>query len=354
VSLSLNRGQCAARTGPRSDECGLPTGAASRTGPAAATICPMRVTVVGAGINGLACALRLQEAGHTVAIVAAAPPEETTSAVAAALWYPYRAFPEAAVTRWAAEGFAALATMAADLPSGVRMRTGREVFRAPAPDPWWRDAVPSLRRVLPGDLPTGYADGFELTVPIVDMATHLSWLLAELTRRGVTLTQRRLAGLDELAGSADAVVNCTGLGARELVGDDTLVPVRGQIVVVEQVGLERWVLDQDDPQQVTYVVPRLDTIVLGGTAEEGDEDTAVRPATVADVLARCSALVPEIAGARVLAHRVGLRPTRPAVRLEAEDLAGQLVVHCYGQGGAGVTLAYGCAQDVVQLLSPHS
>ena len=43
---------------------------------------------------------------------------------------------------------------------------------------------------------------------------------------------------------------------------------------------------------------------------------------------------------------VGLRPARPAVRLEAEGR----VVHCYGHGGAGVTLAWGCAGEVAALL----
>jgi D-amino-acid oxidase len=53
----------------------------------------------------------------------------------------------------------------------------------------------------------------------------------------------------------------------------------------------------------------------------------------------------------VLGEAVGLRPARPAVRLEAEPRAGGTVVHCYGHGGAGVTLAWGCAEDVVSLAS---
>ncbi|MCW2683917.1 MAG: hypothetical protein JWP33_1830 [Blastococcus sp.] len=314
----------------------------------------MRITVVGAGIIGLTCALHAHRAGHTVQIVAAAPPQETTSSVAAALWYPYRAFPQDAVARWAAGGFAALGELAGDPRTGVRARTGRELFRAPAPDPWWRDAVPSLRRVPPAELPSGYADGLELTVPVVDMATHLTWLSTHLQELGVRFTWRRVSDLDELGPGADVVVNCAGLGARELCDDTTVVPVRGQVIVVEQVGLERWTLDQSDPGLVTYVVPRLDTIVLGGTAEEGDEDLVVRPLTAAQVLARCATLVPEIAGARVLAHRVGLRPGRPAVRLEAENRSGGPVVHCYGHGGAGVTLAHGCALDVVALLAQYA
>jgi D-amino-acid oxidase len=58
--------------------------------------------------------------------------------------------------------------------------------------------------------------------------------------------------------------------------------------------------------------------------------------------------VPELRTARVLRHKVGLRPVRPAVRLER---VGD-VVHCYGHGGAGVTLSWGVAEEVVALLGP--
>jgi D-amino-acid oxidase len=60
--------------------------------------------------------------------------------------------------------------------------------------------------------------------------------------------------------------------------------------------------------------------------------------------------VPELRDARVLRHKVGLRPARPAVRLERDGD----VVHCYGHGGAGVTLSWGCAEDVAALAGPAS
>src|SRR5581483_3236749 len=46
------------------------------------------VVVVGAGIAGLTSAVRLQQAGASVAVVTADEPEHTVSAVAAAVWYP--------------------------------------------------------------------------------------------------------------------------------------------------------------------------------------------------------------------------------------------------------------------------
>lgn len=315
----------------------------------------MKVRVVGAGVVGLTSALRLAEAGHQVEVVAAELGEGTTSSVAAALWYPYRATPTEQVIRWLAASYVALDALAADPRTGVRLRSGRELFGEPVADPWWRSAVPDLARVPAGQLPAGYRDGYRLTVPVVDMALHLQWLVARLRDRGAGIRTERLTGLAAALAGVDVAVNCAGLGARELAADRTLSPVRGQIVVVEQFGLTEWLLDQDDPDRLTYIVPRSDTVILGGTSEDGDADREVRPVTAEAILARCTALAPAVATARVLGHRVGLRPARPAVRLETELLTAGPVVHCYGHGGAGVTLAYGCAAEVaeqVRRLSP--
>lgn len=312
----------------------------------------MRAVVVGAGISGLTCALRLREAGHAVDLVTAHAPEQTTSAVAAALWYPYRAFPETQVVQWGAATFTALGALVDEPRAGVRLRVGRELFLSPQPDPWWRDAVPSLARVRTQELPDGYADGLRLEVPVVDMSLHLPWLLDRLAAFGVRLRIAHLSELDTVAPDADVVVNCAGLGSSALVDDDALVPVRGQVVVVEQCGVTEWLLVQAEGAELTYVVPRETTVVLGGTAEVGATALEPDPAVAARLVARCAALVPEVADARVVAHKVGLRPTRPAVRLEAGRLAtGQPVVHDYGHGGAGVTLSYGCADDVVRLVA---
>jgi D-amino-acid oxidase len=309
----------------------------------------MYVRVIGAGIVGLATALRLREVGHAVDVVAAEVGEQTTSAVAAAVWYPYRVLPEDDVTRWAARGYHALAALSGDPATGVDLRSGRHLCRIETPDPWWVDAVPMFDRVRAADLSPGYVDGFELTVPVVDMPVHLRWLVEHLARMSVHIRPARIHDLAAAHDGVDIVVNCTGLGARELVGDTELLAVRGQIVLVEQFGLQRWTLDETDPLGPTYVVPRRDTVVVGGTAVDGDEDRAVRPDVADAILRRGSELVPELTGARVVAHRVGLRPGRSTVRLEV-DVNDARTVHCYGHGGAGVTLAYGCAEDVVRLV----
>ena len=93
----------------------------------------MRVVVVGAGVVGLTCAVRLAEAGHETHVLARDLPPETTSAVAAALWYPYRALPHDRVTRWSAHTYVELRALAAEPGTGVRMRDGLELLGPDAP-----------------------------------------------------------------------------------------------------------------------------------------------------------------------------------------------------------------------------
>ena len=301
------------------------------------------VIVAGAGVVGLTAAIRLLEAGVHADIVTREPPGSTTSAVAAALWYPYRAFPRERVAGWSARGFEVLSAFAELEPSsGVRMRWGSERVGDGGEDPWWREAVPTFERT------TG---GWRFEAPVADMSMYLPWLVARVEALGGSVVLHTLGSLDEALERAPVVVNCTGLGARGLAGDDALLAVRGQVLYVEQSGVEEWLLDQSDPEQLLYIVPRERDVVLGGTAQQGDEDRRADAAVAAVIRARCEAAVPALRGARVIGEAVGLRPARPAVRLEAEAREEGTVVHCYGHGGAGVTLAWGCADEVATLVA---
>src|SRR5688500_14826272 len=102
--------------------------------------------VVGCGVIGLTTAIRLRESGLNVRILTAALPPETTSSVAAALWLPYKAYPEDRVLYWGRKTFEVFEELASIPESGVRMRQGVELWREPVPDPWWTTAVPSVRR----------------------------------------------------------------------------------------------------------------------------------------------------------------------------------------------------------------
>lgn len=273
--------------------------------------------------------------------------------VAAAFWHPYRAWPVDRVGPWSAVGYERFASIAADLTlapqAGVTMRQAIELYREPEPDPPWARYVDMFRHALPDELPPGYAHGLVFEAPVIEMSRYLPWLVAQLRRHGVEIVIRRLDSLAPALAAASVVVNCSGLGARELVGDASVYPVRGQIVRRSRDGLERVILDEQDENGISYIIPRGDDVVLGGVAEDHDEDLRERPEQTAAIFERCARLEPALAHTKLLGVSVGLRPCRDSVRLEAESLGDRLVIHNYGHGGAGVTLSWGCAEEVREL-----
>ncbi len=305
--------------------------------------------VIGAGVIGLTAAVRLAQHGWNVRVLTAADPLDTTSAVAAALWYPYRANPRDSVLRWAARTMTVLTELAAGAATGVTLRQCREVSAVALEDPWWAGAVTGFRRLPPDRLPPQRAVGWEFTAPVAETTRYLPWLASQAAAAGVHLERHRVQDLRAVARTADVVVVCTGLGSRDLLGDDAVVPVRGQVVVVENPGVDVAWLDQTVEDRPTYIIPRAEDCVLGGTAQQGDWNLEPDPDTAQDITARCAELEPRVADAPILHHRVGLRPARPAVRLEAEMVDGRSVIYAYGHGGAGITLSWGCADDIVSL-----
>ncbi|MFG2352948.1 FAD-dependent oxidoreductase [Streptomyces sp. NPDC048521] len=300
--------------------------------------------VVGGGVAGLTTAVVLAESGRRVRVWAREPAGRTTSAVAGGLWWPYRIEPEPLVGAWALESLQVYEELAArPEETGVRLVDG--VHRGTGLDELgeWAGRVPGLRAV---------ADGLAARLPVIDMPAHLAWLRERLVKAGGTVERREVTDLTAVP--AAVVVNCTGLGARSLVPDPAVRPVRGQLVVVANPGIDTWFTSVDHGSAAsTYFIPQPGGLLLGGTAEEDDWSLEPDPDTAAAIVARCAAVRPEIAGARVLAHRVGLRPARDAVRLERQPLPdGRALVHNYGHGGAGITVAWGCAREAADLASP--
>jgi D-amino-acid oxidase len=224
-----------------------------------------------------------------------------------------------------------------------------------SPDPWWAPALEHFRHAASAELPSGYPDGFLFEAPVIDTLVYMAYLVRTLQERGGQIVRRTVVSLAEAFAWRNVVVNCSGLGARELVGDHDLRPARGQVVRISPNGFRRVLLDEEGPNSLAYVVPRTRDIVLGGTYEEGSESTEVDPETTRAILRRCAALAPAFAATTdrdILQVVCGLRPVRSTVRVEAERVApAHLLVHNYGHGGAGVTLSWGCAAEVVRLIA---
>ncbi|MGH8927045.1 MAG: FAD-dependent oxidoreductase, partial [Acidimicrobiia bacterium] len=139
--------------------------------------------------------------------------------------------------------------------------------------------------------------------------------------------------------------------SRTLCDDADLVPVRGQVVAVRIQGIEEGISDEHDPDRISYVYPRQREVILGGTREVGIEDLVPDPKTTERILSDCRLLVPVLSEAEYIESRVGIRPGRSKVRLEAGRLADDRpVIHNYGHGGQGFLLSWGCAGEVIGLV----
>ncbi|GFG75869.1 FAD-dependent oxidoreductase [Mycobacterium botniense] len=327
-----------------------------------------QAVVVGAGVSGLTTGVCLAEAGWAVQVWTAARPQATTSMVAGAVWSPVFSEPVAKTLAWTERSLREFRTLSADPSTGVRMasalivggRSGAaELFgvadaRNPVELPPQARLVPDLRPADPTELPDGFEIGFHATMPLVDMPRYLGYLSERLTAAGGEIETHPVRSLAEAADAAPIVINCAGLGARALLGDDTMRPVFGQHVVLTNPGLERLFLELTAAPEWICYFPHPQRVVCGGIRIPGRWDTTADPEVTERILQRCRRIEPRLADAEVIETITGLRPDRPAVRVAAEPLGRARCIHNYGHGSSGVTLSWGCAHDAAHLAADDS
>ncbi|WP_374025987.1 FAD-dependent oxidoreductase [Mycobacterium sp. HNNTM2301] len=315
-----------------------------------------QIVVVGAGVSGLTSAVCLAEAGWPVRVWTAAPPQQSTSKVAGAVWLPPRPAQRASATlAWTGHSLRVFRELADHPDSGVQLAPAMAVGELTATEAMSSAAelIPDLRPADQADLPGGFGNGFRATLPMIDMPHYLDYLTRRLAAAGCDIEVRPVHSLAEAADAAPIVVNCTGLAAGRLVGDDSVQPLFGQHVILTNPGLRQLFLEINGGPEWTCYFPHPQRVVCGGISVAGRWDTAADPAVTERILQRCKQIEPRLADAEVIEIITGLRPDRPTVRVEGEPLnraSGEAwCIHNYGHGGNGVTLSWGCARDVVRL-----
>ena len=154
-----------------------------------------RVLVVGAGVVGLTCAVRLLEAGHRVDVRRPGPAAGDDVGRRGGVLVP---LPGAARRTRSRPGRRRRTPSSTRWPTPTRS-PGWRWSRAPRssssrePDPWWRSAVPSLDRQT--SLPHGYVDGWTFVSPIIEMPVYLPWLAGRVEDLGGTITRMNLKAL---------------------------------------------------------------------------------------------------------------------------------------------------------------
>jgi D-amino-acid oxidase len=319
------------------------------------------VAIIGAGVSGLTCGVVLAERGYRTAIFAKETGQQTTSAAAAAIWFPYHVEPAKGVVPLALRTFDLLADLARVPETGVAMLELQQFSRTSEiqiPDWAIQFGARSLSSVATGLWPvrdraqrSGYSfkSGFSLCVPLTDTTIYLDYLATRFRNAGGEIHANvRFEKVEDVDRKFGLVINCAGIGARELVQDVDLEPHRGQVAIVPRIDRLSCAIVCDDAP-LMYAIPRTNDCVFGGT-NEIDENLAADPATTARIVAECSHVL-NIDKPKALAERVGLRPFRKSgVRLERDQLSdGRTVIHNYGHGGAGFTLSWACAEAVCGL-----
>jgi D-amino-acid oxidase len=306
------------------------------------------VAIIGAGVSGLTCAIAFAERGYRTAIFAKHIGQQTTSAAAAAVWFPYHVEPAGKVIPLALETYKVLVDLAQVPGSGVSIIEVRQFSRTgeiQIPD--W--AIPLGASPVATGLWPVFKSGFSLHVPLTETTIYLDYLAERFREAGGEIHANvHFENLEDVDSKFDLVINCAGIGARQLVHDADLEPHRGQVAIVPRIeGFSCAIVCDDAP--LMYAIPRRNDCLFGGTNELSDNLTA-DPGTTSRIVAECSRVL-NIDEQRVLAARVGLRPfRRSGVRLERDRLRdGRTVVHNYGHGGAGFTLSWGCAREVLEL-----
>jgi D-amino-acid oxidase len=304
------------------------------------------ILVVGAGVIGLTSAVCLAEAGLRVHIRTALPPQQTTSRAAGAMWGSSFAEPAADVKRWASESLQEFHTLARRPDTGVRIAHGTLASRRSA-EPPPPDMFRGVEIHRSNQHPDGFLGAFAVELPLIDMHRYLDYLTQRLVDAGGMIEIRPLHKFADAAEQASVVVNCAGIGARELVPDPALRPVRGEHLVVENPGLEKFFMEEPLGDEWACFFPHGERVVLGGNARQDDWSLDADPASALRIIDRCAQIEPRFKDARIIEHHVGLRPTRPVIRVERDSLSATTLVHNYGHGGNGVSLSWGCARDVV-------
>jgi D-amino-acid oxidase len=304
---------------------------------------------VGAGVSGLTCAILFAEDGFETSVFAEEIGERTNSAAAAAIWYPYDVGPGAKVVPWALISYGRFLELARVPQTGVSLIELRVFSRlGPIAPPDWAQPF-STRALTATEIPDVFASGFSIRVPLIETGKYLAYLASRLRKAGSVVTGTvRLRVMEEVDRDYDLVVDCAGIGARDLVPDAGMEPHRGQVAIVGKVDLPYAVVCDDPP--LMYAIPRSEDCVFGGTNEVSD-DRQPDAAQTARIITECERVL-ESSNTTLLRERVGLRPCRRSgVRVEADKLPdGRIVIHNYGHGGAGFTLSWGCAQTVLELV----
>ncbi len=309
----------------------------------------MKIGIIGGGIIGLTSGVVLAEAGHDVRVMSREPIERSTSWAAGATCYPFGCEESERSIGWFLRSCEVLKSLQNDPAAGIYAADWQKLSGAAQGEiPFWYDRYEGARVLEPHEVPAPYRSGITAPLLIMGVDEYVPYVMARFKAAGGAYEIRDVAGVEEVSADFDVVINCTGVAARDFVPDTAVYPARGQVVVVRNPGVKKHTALFENK---FYCYPRGSQVLLGGSFDEHEWERTPDEGLTREILKWAGAFEPLLAEPEVIDVRVGLRPMRPKVRLEKETCAdGTPLIHNYGHGGAGFTLSWGCADQVLALL----
>lgn len=239
--------------------------------------------------------------------------------------------------------------------AGVSLVPGMVLFALPEPEPSHKEGFIGFNTVSQTELkelglppcPTAW----KFSAFVVECSKYLPWLTKKIRECGATLKKQKVTSFASLLQEYDVVINCTGLGARELVPDQSLTPILGHAIALHAPWVKHFTFLEDTSNSYyTLVCPRAEEVYVGGCMLPGKDVKDFTPDITAKVMERVTTMFPNLKGAKVLGTYTAARPGRKHFRLELEYVGDKAVIHNYGHGGNGINCSWGCAEKVVTLL----
>lgn len=307
------------------------------------------VTVIGCGIIGLTTAIKLQEQNFKVTLIAEKRFDETLSSKVGAIWFPFEIHPKEKANNWAVLAYKKYQTDV-KAGNGVSFIPFITAYDEKSNTDWTLQLPKDkVRKALSSELPKGIPTAYISIVPLAEPLLYLPYLFKRFLNSGGIYKKQKIKTIEEAVTLDVLVVNCTGLGAKLLCNDEDLQPMRGQILRCRKMEIPSCA-DATKKGALSYVINRTEDCVIGGTDYENDWNTNIEKSDTELITSRLlegglSQNKPEI-----IEEIVGLRPKRSTVRFEY-DHNFPTIFHNYGHGGAGFTVAWGCAIELAELLS---
>lgn len=325
----------------------------------------IKICVIGAGVVGLSTALKVLETFPNVKLHVVADEflEDTLSYGAGGFFRPELNIGpnQERILKWAKDSYKHFSRLAIENPdkSGNSFVSGYQITAdslQAVRNPLVEEIVPPIRILSHKEIQMfgdKFANGIFWTSIITDPRYYLPYLQEKITELGGVIEKMHVNSFAELLywKEFDVIINCTGMGSAKLTEDIRLTPVRGQTIKVKAPWIRHFYFGDG-----AYILPGRDYVTLGGIKDYGNSSKRISELDRKSIWTRCTEMVPSLKNAEVISEWVGLRPQRQPVRVEfdrkilMDNNCKCLLAHNYGHGGHGVTLSWGTATDIVDMI----